>query len=1024
MRSVSRSLLASLVICLAAASSIVATGKRPAVGARAIAMGGAFAAVTSDASAVYWNPAALASLQRQELAFTHADRYGLGLNTSYLAYSLPLADNHALGLDWHHQGFGDSELDYHKHAFALAYGYRNGVSRLRRYLGNCAVGVSARYISQDVDLDSRALMSAGGWGWDAGITVPLPFGAMLGLMVQDVGGTSLEHGTGLNETVFAASYRAGLSCQPVEGVTVAGGLDDEIRLGAEYWVRGVLALRAGMHSELDTPESFADATSASFGFGIKYRFAQFDYAYEHHPVLEPTHYTAMSLAYNPAVVSIKGATIKPSPVFRSLYRYYEETDFVDVVLGNSAQEPVEATVGISVPRVMKTPHLETVVLPPQSKAKYAFGITFDHHMFNQPEASYDHFVIPEVEVVYSRNRQERKVVKQLDRVYVAGKGKLSWNVPGMAAAFVTPEDLAVAGLARGLVQRYDELLAAKFDRSNLGKAVLIFDAMGAYRIRYQADQNTPFTSIADDKTIFDTVQYPTELLAKPEGVETKVGDCDDLTVLYASLLGNLSIDTVFLEANEPGKGHIYLMFDSGLGPGHVEDHFVRSTEFVEWQGRIWIPVETTMFGFTFADAWRNGAGEYHRLKARGLIDEMSVQRWMQKYKPASLPPARAEVPHNAMLDSLLERDMIFFDQRVERIALGAVTSLNTPEGAYDAGAAYLRLNHLEKALAMFDRVLEMDPDHADAFNGRGVALTRQGEFHEALEQYRQALRRQDSNGIRMNMALTYYVMGERQTADRLFQKVAAADEMYMELFDFLATVGEAQDSYDIGVSYLRQKRLDAAQEHLKEALGADPQYADAVNAMGVLLTYRGQYEEALGHFERAVALEPERLGFQLNVALVHYLMGERDEADVLYQQVIAQDSSYEGLLDFLAQTDSASENYRLAVAYMRQGEYERALGRLDRALQLDPEMGDAYNARGVVLVHMGKYDEAFAMFEVADALVPSQPGIRLNMAIVRYLQGRTNEAAAIYQQLVRVAPRYEGFLDFLEVKDDPAGTGR
>ena len=172
--------------------------------------------------------------------------------------------------------------------------------------------------------------------------------------------------------------------------------------------------------------------------------------------------------------------------------------------------------------------------------------------------------------MHDASRREQVVDKQLERVYVAGKGKLSWNVDGMAAAFVTPSDLAVSGMARGLVQVYDELLSGKFNRSNIGKAAVLFDAMGVYRIRYQADQKTPFTSISDDRTIFDTVQYPSELLEKPEGVDTKIGDCDDLTVLYASLLENLSIDTAFLEANDPGKGHIYLMFDSGYSNDLLE----------------------------------------------------------------------------------------------------------------------------------------------------------------------------------------------------------------------------------------------------------------------------------------------------------------------------------------------------------------------------------------------------------------------------------------------------------------------
>ncbi len=1005
--------IALVCLVLNAQSALAGTSRQEPAGVRAIGMGGAFTAVASDASAVHWNPAALASLQRQEIGLAYADRFGLGLNHSYLNYVLPVGDNQALGVDWLYLGFDDSELNTSQNKLAFAYGYRNGIELLRPYIGNAAIGLSGKYRSFNVDLDGVNLATASGWGLDLGLLAPLPYGIRLGLVVQDLGGTDLQYDGGVSEEVYQPYYRLGLAYKPIEGLTVGADLDDAFHLGGEYWLRGLLALRAGIATDLDTPESFGDATTTTFGLGVKYRFAQIDYAYERHPVLAPTHYTSLSLAYNPRVVTIKDATIRPNPIFRSLYRHYQETDFFDVVISNSATEAIRASVSLFLPKVMSVPHQETVLLPPQSNEKYTFKVTFDSDLFNQDEAYYDNFITPVIRVSYQRDRQEQSTEKQLERVYVAGKGKLSWNIRGMAATFVTPEDLVVAGMARGLVQRYNDMLAAKFNRSNMGKAALLFDAMGAYRIRYQADQKTPFASVSDDKTIFDTVQYPSELLYKGEGVETKIGDCDDLTVLYASLLENLSIDTVFLEANDPGKGHIYLMFDSGIARDKVEDHFLSSAEYVIWQGRVWIPVETTMFGFTFADAWRNGAAEYKRLKGRKLIDEIYVQQFLQIYKPATLPPQKVELPQSALMDSLLKRDLDFFDQRVDQIALGSSVSLDTPDGAYDAGAAYLRINHLEKAAAMFDKTLAMQSDHFDALNARGVVLAHQGRLDEAMDLYRRALQQEDNTGVRMNIALTYYLKGERETADRLFQEVVALDESYLELFDFLASVGDAQEFYDIGVSYLRQNRHDLALAQFEEALAADPQYADALNSQGVVLTHKGQYDEALALFEQAAILAPEQTGYRLNVSLIYYLKGDRDRADALYQQIIAEDDAYDGLLDFLAEVESAEEHYRIATAYMQQEEFDRALERLDRALDADPQMGDAYNAKAVVLGHKGQYEDAYTLLEEAEKMLPTHPGIRLNMAIIRYLQGRRHEAKVIYQQVVDMDERYEGFLNFL-----------
>jgi len=56
-------------------------------GARALAMGGAFAAVADDISAAYWNPAGLPSADRRSAAFMHSERFGGLISYDYLAYS-------------------------------------------------------------------------------------------------------------------------------------------------------------------------------------------------------------------------------------------------------------------------------------------------------------------------------------------------------------------------------------------------------------------------------------------------------------------------------------------------------------------------------------------------------------------------------------------------------------------------------------------------------------------------------------------------------------------------------------------------------------------------------------------------------------------------------------------------------------------------------------------------------------------------------------------------------------------------
>lgn len=72
------------------------------VGARAIGMGGAFTAISDDATSPYWNPAGMIYLPYREVIFQHSERFGSLLNHDYLGGVLPLGGGQgrqgALGL--------------------------------------------------------------------------------------------------------------------------------------------------------------------------------------------------------------------------------------------------------------------------------------------------------------------------------------------------------------------------------------------------------------------------------------------------------------------------------------------------------------------------------------------------------------------------------------------------------------------------------------------------------------------------------------------------------------------------------------------------------------------------------------------------------------------------------------------------------------------------------------------------------------------------------------------------------------
>ena len=880
------------------------------VGTRPLGMGGAFVAVADDANTITWNPAGLPGLRRTEITSTYANLYNLGITQSYLGFVRPFSDRIALGFDWSSVGYDDNELAYSENKLNFAV----GVQPHKLF----SFGFTLKYLMRDMLLDEASYGKGSGVGVDAAFLIQPLKNLKVGIGMYDLGGSSIAYKDKTTEPILGQAFKLGISYMPINGLTIAGDVGDRIHFGAEYVVASRVSFRAGLQQDITGDEKLF---VPSAGLSIKFRTIVMEYGYESVPFLEPTHRFTLALQLSPAVVSITKTTVAHNPIFRSLHRYYESEPFVKVGLKNISDEDLPVNVSLFVPTMMDNPHSETVTLPPKSEEEYDIGVSFSSDVLTSKKATFDNLVQPEVKVSYKQGGEEKLAQKKMESSYVLGKGKLTWSNPDMIACYVTPADAVVDKFSRNFIQYYTPVLNEYFGRSNLGRAIILYDALGTHGLVYNIDLETPFLDIADDKSAFDTVKYPGDML------RDKIGDCDDLTALFGSLLANLGIESMFLDVFKPGAGHIFLMFDSGIKPDDVSKYFLDENEVVVLNDKVWIPVEATLVGKPFFSAWKQGSLKYNEMKAENYVNAISVKEASAKYLAGSHITPDMPMPTIDGINDLLKEDIKQYGMWLEQIVYNSVGSkLIAAEDYYDAGVKYMEFKRFKEAVEMLETAINMKPVFPDAINTLGVCYTKLEDYPKAIEFYEEALQQAGEHaGYMLNIAITQFMLGNKGLAKQKYDEVVMIDPMFEGKLDKVfgaakASIAGPVDGPTLKISEdLEAELAEGSTKGLVEIKDApkniEPedikkvdfrkQRARSDNTVGVTFARLGNYSMAIDYFKKAIRNDQDEMDYKVNLAVALYRMYKYDEALSYYEDVKKAKPELVTQLDFI---ESMGEN--------------------------------------------------------------------------------------------------------------------
>jgi tetratricopeptide (TPR) repeat protein len=163
-------------------------------------------------------------------------------------------------------------------------------------------------------------------------------------------------------------------------------------------------------------------------------------------------------------------------------------------------------------------------------------------------------------------------------------------------------------------------------------------------------------------------------------------------------------------------------------------------------------------------------------------------------------------------------------------------------------------------------------------------------------------------------------------------------------------------------------------------------------ALGQTLRAKGRMDEAIGHFTKAVRLQPGSSAAQYELGATLASQGREDEA-------IAR------LLDAVRlRPDFAEAHIDLGALFSRRQKTDEAIAHYQEGLRIRPDLAEAHNNLGALLAQQGRMAEALPHFAAAVRLKPDFEYARVNLGLALASAGRSAEALHEFEEALRINP--------------------
>ena len=173
---------------------------------------------------------------------------------------------------------------------------------------------------------------------------------------------------------------------------------------------------------------------------------------------------------------------------------------------------------------------------------------------------------------------------------------------------------------------------------------------------------------------------------------------------------------------------------------------------------------------------------------------------------------------------------------------------------------------------------------------------------------------------------------------------------------------------NLGIVLSEKGEIDEAIAHYRKTLEMSPDFADADYNLGNALLQKGEIDAAVVHCQRAVTIQPNDPEAQVALGNALFQKGLIDESIVHYQKALAIRPYY------------VTAHYNLSSAFLKKGEIDKAILHCQAVLSIQPEHADAHTTLAAALLRKGEIGSAIEQYKKALEIAPRSVPALNNLA--------------------------------------------